>query len=117
MKRLPHVMQALEQALAEVAAAVAGFKPPSGEALSAQLKRVASYKSPGVYVMHAKHAAQAEELKQAAAANGFAAAVNPNGSRASSQTASAASPRRSLFWRRRRARSRRPRRSCPAGRA
>ncbi len=63
-----------------------GFKPPTGDALTAQLKRVADYKSPGMYVMHPRHAAQAEELKQAAAASW---AAPGGGSRASSRTASA----------------------------
>ena len=62
-------MQAqVEQALAEVAARVPGFKPPTGQALTDQLKRVAVYKSPGIYVVLPQHEAQARELKQRAAA-------------------------------------------------
>ena len=58
----------MEQALAEVAARVPGFKPPTGQALTDQLKRVAVYKSPGIYVVLPQHEAQARELKERAAA-------------------------------------------------
>ena len=63
-------MQALEQALAEVAARVPGFKPPTGDALTAQLKRVAEYVTPGKYIL-AKAASvvrDAVKLKERAAA-------------------------------------------------
>ncbi len=58
----------MEQALAEVAARVPVFKPPTGQALADQLKRVANYKSPGIYVVKPEYEAQARKLKERAAA-------------------------------------------------
>jgi hypothetical protein len=60
----------LEQSLAEVAARVRGFKPPTGDALTAQLKRVADYVTPGKYVLSkaASVVRDAERLKARAAA-------------------------------------------------
>ncbi len=65
----------MEQALAEVAARVPGFKPPTGQALTDQLKRVATYKSPGIYAVLPEFEKQAKELKEKAAAAAAAAAA------------------------------------------
>ena len=65
----------MEQALAEVAARVPGFKPPTGQALTDQLKRVATYKSPGIYAVLPDFEKQAKELKERAAAAAAAAAA------------------------------------------
>lgn len=65
--RFMRLQTQVEQALAEVAARVPAFKPPTGQALTEQIKRVAQYKSPGIYVVLPQYEGQARELKLKAA--------------------------------------------------
>ncbi|BDA42317.1 hypothetical protein COCOBI_03-2040 [Coccomyxa sp. Obi] len=69
----------VEQALAEVAARVPGFKPPTGQALTDQLKRVAPLKAPGIYTVLPEFHKQAKELKERAAAAAVAGAAAATG--------------------------------------